>query len=86
MIHNDPKVDDLVKRMLKLSTSSNMSVGQVAEAHYRCIAGLALEICQHDKDAAAKLIRKCMDELADYVERPDVVVRVAVEDGKVVKQ
>jgi hypothetical protein len=78
------KVMDLTKRMLKLSTASRMTISEVAQAHYNCLASLALEAAGGDKAEAEKLIRKSMDELAQWLWNPANEVRCVIEGGKVV--
>jgi hypothetical protein len=78
------KVMDLTKRMLKLSTGSRMTISEVAQAHYNCLASLALEAAAGDKAEAEKLIRKSMEELAQWLWNPANEVRYVIEGGKVV--
>lgn len=82
---NTAKVNDLTKRFLKLSTSSNMTIAEVASAHNNCMASLALEACGGDQAKAAKLLRDSVEDLAERVMDPTLKVSVAVENGKVVR-
>jgi hypothetical protein len=85
---NEPgaKILDLVKRMMKLSTSSNMSISEVATAHYHCLASLALEAAAGDLALAEKYIRGAMEELVEHMMDPAGTVKIVVQDGKVVGQ
>jgi DNA polymerase II small subunit/DNA polymerase delta subunit B len=81
---NEAKVDDLTKRMMKLTTRSNMTIAEVASAHFECLAGLAVEYHQGDMAKAAQLLRDSIEDLASRVESPSARVRVVVQNGKVV--
>lgn len=82
---NNAKIDDLTKRMMKLTTRSGMSVGEVATAYYNLLGGLALEACNGDKEKAAKMLREAAEEIALRLENPALLVRMAVHNGKVVE-
>lgn len=77
MTVSDPRIIDLTKRVLRLTTNSGITIAQCSEVHISCLVSLALEACGKDIPKATAMLRETFDNVManmDDVELVDTVI------------
>jgi len=80
----DPKVASLENRFHNMTVASGISIAQAANAHFNCLAILALESAAGDKEKAAGILRRAMEELIAGVHEPSRRKKLQIAEGLIV--
>ena len=54
----DPRLVDLTKRVIRLTSNAGVTIGQCSLVHVNCLVSLALEMTHGDREQAIQALRE----------------------------